>query len=156
MVSANVSSVETECWGQPGAGRAGSSWSGYVPVVHVMIGGRTTSFQSLLRRGRSKEVVDEVLGESFGGILISTPPTMIETEVLGPLHIHKLKVLYPEDGGLTQWALGVRLYAKGRECGGRGTPSVPGATGAGGPVAGAVPSIPGRPVGGASQALPAD
>ena len=77
-----------------------------------------------LRRGRSKEVVDEVLGESFGGILVSDfyasydhyPGLKQRCWAHMLRDIHKLKVLYPEDGGLTQWALGVqRLYAKGRE-----------------------------------------
>ena len=123
-----------------------------------------------LRRGRSKEVVDEVLGESFGGILVSDfyasydhyPGLKQRCWAHLLRDIHKLKVLYPEDGGLTQWAdpVGIGCATALRQRpgmgGGRGTPSVPRTVGAGGPVAGAVPSIPGRPVGGANQALPAD
>ena len=84
----------------------------------------TPAERFFLRRGRSKEVVDEVLGESFGGILVSDfyasydhyPGLKQRCWAHLLRDIHKLKVLYPEDGGLTQWALGVqRLYAKGRE-----------------------------------------
>ena len=84
----------------------------------------TPTERFFLRRGRSKEVVDEVLGESFGGILVSDfyasydhyPGLKQRCWVHLLRDIHKLKVLYPEDGGLTRWALGVqRLYAKGRE-----------------------------------------
>ena len=77
-------------------------------------------------------VVDEVLGESFEGILVSDfyvayhhYPGLKQRCWAHPVSstgqallrdIHALKVLYPEDGGLAQWALGVqRLYAKGRE-----------------------------------------
>ena len=75
-------------------------------------------------RGRGGVVVDEVLGESFEGILVSDfyaayhhyPGLKQRCWAHLLRDIHALKVLYPEDGGLAQWALGVqRLYAKGRE-----------------------------------------
>ena len=77
-----------------------------------------------LRRGWSGEVVDQVLGESFQGILVSDfyvayhhyPGLKQRCWAHLLRDIHALKVWYPEDGGLARWALGVqRLYAKGRE-----------------------------------------
>ncbi len=77
-----------------------------------------------LRRGRGGEVVDQVLGESFEGILVSDfyaayhhyPGLKQRCWVHLLRDIHALKVWYPEDGGLARWASGVqRLYAKGRE-----------------------------------------
>ena len=68
-------------------------------------------------------LVDEALGESFSGVLVSDVyasydhyPGLKQRCWAHLLRdIHKLKVLYPEDGRLTQWALGVqRLYAKAR------------------------------------------
>ena len=67
--------------------------------------------------------MDEALGESFAGILVSDfyasydhyPGLKQRCWAHLLRDIHKLKVLHPEDGGLAQWALGVqRLYAKGR------------------------------------------
>ena len=92
----------------------------------------TPTERFFLRRGRGGVVVDEVLGESFEGILVSDfyvayhhYPGLKQRCWAHPVSstgqallrdIHALKVLYPEDGGLAQWALGVqRLYAKGRE-----------------------------------------
>ena len=92
----------------------------------------TPTERFFLRRGRSGEVVDQVLGESFEGILVSdfyaayhhypgfkqrcwAHPRSGSGQAL-LWDIHALKVWYPEDGGLARWALGVqRLYAKGRE-----------------------------------------
>ena len=77
-----------------------------------------------LRRGRGGEVVDEVLGGEFGGILVSDfyaachhYPGLKQRCCAHLLRdIHTLKELHPEDGGLARWASGVqRLYAKGRE-----------------------------------------
>ena len=112
-------------------------------------------------------MVDEVLGESFEGILVSDFSAAYDhyprlkqrcwSHLLRD--IHALKVWYPEDGGLERWAWGVqRLYVKGQGWAAvGGLPlSVPGTVGAGAPVAGAVPSFPGIPVGSASQAMPAD
>ena len=113
-------------------GRTGKTATSGPPVG---AGGRlfsTPKERFFLRRGRGGVVVDEVLGESFEGILVSdfyvaTTTTPDSNRGVGPTpdrgrgqallrDIHALKVLYPEDGGLAQWALGVqRLYAKGRE-----------------------------------------
>ncbi len=76
-----------------------------------------------LRRGRGGEVVDEVLGESFEGILVSDfyaayhhhPGLKQRCWVHLLRDIHTLKELHPEDGGLARWAKGVKkLYAKAR------------------------------------------
>ncbi len=78
----------------------------------VRAGGRlfsTPTERFFLRRGRGKEVVDEVLGESFGGILVSDfyasydhyPGLKQRCWAHLLRDIHKLKVLYPEDGRLT-------------------------------------------------------
>ncbi len=71
--------------------------------------------------GPGRGVVDEVLGESFGGILVSDfyvayhhyPGLKQRCWAHLLRDIHKLKVLYPEDAGLVRWARRVqRLYAK--------------------------------------------
>ena len=70
----------------------------------------------------AEAVVDKVLGEAFGGILVSDfyvayhhYPGLKQRRWAHLLRdIHKLKVLYPEDQGLAKWARGVqRLYTKG-------------------------------------------
>ena len=94
----------------------------------------TPAERFFLRRGRGKEVVDEVLGESFGGILVSDfyasydhyPGLKQRCWAHLLRDIHKLKALYPEDAALARWAHGAqRLYAKAREwaaAGGRPPP----------------------------------
>ena len=83
----------------------------------------TSTEQCFLRRarGRGGAVVDEALGEAFGGILVSGfyvayhhYPGLKQRRRAHLLRdIHKLKVLYPEDAGLVRWARRVqRLYAK--------------------------------------------
>ena len=81
----------------------------------------TSTERYFLRRGRGGAVVDEVLGESFGGILVSGfyvayhhyPGLKQRCWAHLLRDIHKLKVLYPEDAGLVRWARRVqRLYAK--------------------------------------------
>ena len=71
--------------------------------------------------GGAVVVEDEVLGESFGGILVSGfyvayhhyPGLKQRCWAHLLRDIHKLKVLYPEDAGLVRWARRVqRLYAK--------------------------------------------
>ena len=66
-------------------------------------------------------MVDEALGEAFGGILVSGFYVAYHhyhgLKQRRRAHllrdIHKLKVLYPEDAGLVRWARRVqRLYAK--------------------------------------------
>ena len=80
----------------------------------------TSTERYFLRRGRGG-AVDEVLGESFGGILVSDfyvayhhyPGLKQRCWAHLLRDIHKLKVLYPEDAGLVRWARRVqRLYAK--------------------------------------------
>ena len=82
----------------------------------------TPTERYFLRRGRGGEVVDEALGEAFGGILVSDfyvayhhyPGLKQRCWAHLLRDIHKLKVLYPEDQGLAKWARGVqRLYTKG-------------------------------------------
>ena len=81
----------------------------------------TSTERYFLRRGRGGAVMDEVLGESFGGILVSDfyvayhhyPGLKQRCWAHLLRDIHKLKVLYPEDAGLVRWARRVqRLYAK--------------------------------------------
>ena len=197
MVSANVPSVETERWGhRPGRsirlpGRPDRKWTRRwsasvaarwsTPMKRV--GGRTgktaTSGLSALPRSGSScagggVVVDEVLGESFEGILVSDFYVAYH-------HYPGLKQrcwAHPRSGSGAGSAAGhsraeglvprrrragpvgigsaTALRQRPGMGGGRGTPSVPRTVGTGRPVAGAVPAFPGRPVGSASQALPAD
>ena len=126
----------------------------------------TPAERFFLRRGRGGKVVDEVLGESFEGILVSDfylayhhyPWT--QTEMLGPPAAghSRAEGVVPgrrSTGPVGSWSATALRQGQGVGDGG-GTAPTPGATGAGRAVAGAVPSFPGRPVGSASQALPAD
>lgn len=79
----------------------------------------TPTERHFLRRGRGKKVVDEVLGESFEGVLVSDfyaaynhyPGLKQRCRVNLLWNIDELKVLYPENTGLIQWAGTVRqLY----------------------------------------------
>ncbi len=83
----------------------------------------TPTERYFLRRGRDKGVVDEVLGESFGGVLVSDfyaaynhyPGLKQRCWAHLLRDIHDLKVLCPEDAGLAQWAESVhRLYAEAK------------------------------------------
>ena len=76
-----------------------------------------------LRRGRSKAVVDEALGESFSGVLVSDfyaayhhydgPKQRCWAHLLRD--IHDLVALYPKDTALAQWAAAVhQLYVEAR------------------------------------------
>ena len=134
----------------------------------------TPTERFFLRRGRGGVVVDEVLGESFEGILVSDFYVAYH-------HYPGLKQrcwAHPRSGSGAGSAAGhsraeglvprrrragpvgigsaTALRQRPGMGGGRGTPSVPRTVGTGRPVAGAVPAFPGRPVGSASQALPAD
>ena len=122
----------------------------------VGAGGRlfsTPTQRYFLRRGRNKEVVDEALGESFGGVLVSDFYAAYH-HYAGPKHrcwahllrdINGLRVLYPQDHRLAQWADAVHqlyrpgrgLYPSRREA----TPRRP--TGPGKTPAGPLPSLPG-------------
>ena len=80
----------------------------------------TPTERYFLRRGRDKGVVDEVLGESFNGVLVSDfyaaynhyPGLKQRCWAHLLRDIHGLKALYPEDTGLLQWAAAIhQLYA---------------------------------------------
>jgi transposase len=86
------------------AGRNGYVWTYSTPTTRYFV-----------RRGRNKEVVDEVLGPTFAGVLLS--------DFYGAYHhyegvkqrcwahllreIHELTVLYPDDASVQAWALEV-------------------------------------------------
>ena len=83
----------------------------------------TPTERYFLRRGRDKGVVDEVLDESFGGVLVSDfyaaynhypgPKQRCWAHLLRD--IHDLKVLYPDDAKLARWAAAIRkLYAEAK------------------------------------------
>ena len=83
----------------------------------------TPTDRYFLRRGRNKQVMDEALGESFGGVLVSDfyaayhhydgPKQRCLVHLLRD--IHDLKALYPRDAGLAQWASDVhKIYAKAK------------------------------------------
>jgi hypothetical protein len=83
----------------------------------------TPTERYFLRRGRDKGVVDEVLDESFGGVLVSDfyaayhhyPGLKQRCWAHLLRDIHDLKALYPQDTGLAQWAQAVhQLYAKAK------------------------------------------
>ena len=80
----------------------------------------TPTERYFLRRGRKKVVVDEALGESFGGVLVSDfyaayhhypgPKQRCWAHLLRD--IHDLKALYPQDRRLLRWAAAVhKIYA---------------------------------------------
>ncbi len=84
----------------------------------------TPSERLFLRRGRNKEVVDEVLGNDFGGVLVSD--FYAAYDHYPGLHqrcwphllrdIHNLKAVYPDDASLAQWAEAVTdLYAQAKD-----------------------------------------
>ena len=83
----------------------------------------TATERYFLRRGRSKAVVDEVLGAEFAGVLVSDfyaayhhydgPKQRCWAHLLRD--IHHLRALYPEDGSLARWADAVHgVYAKAK------------------------------------------
>ena len=83
----------------------------------------TPTERYFLRRGRGKEVVDEVLGESFGGILASDfyiayhhyPGLKQRCWAHLLRDIHSLTETYPKDAALVRWAKRVKkLYAGAR------------------------------------------
>ena len=75
----------------------------------------TPAQRYFLRRGRHKEVVDEVLDESFSGVLVSDfyaayhhyPGLKQRCWVHLLRDIHDLKSLYPKDRQLARWAAAV-------------------------------------------------
>jgi len=83
----------------------------------------TESERYFVRRGRNKEVVDEVLGHEFDGVLV-TDFYAAYNHYPG-LHqrcwshllrdIHELTKLYPDDVGLERWAHGVhKLFVRAK------------------------------------------
>ena len=85
----------------------------------------TPTERYFLRRGRGKPVVDEVLGESFSGVLVSDfyaaynhyPGLKQRCWVHLLRDIRDLRELYPEDTALARWAGAVRgLYDKAKAC----------------------------------------
>ena len=75
----------------------------------------TPTERYFLRRGRNKEVVDEALGDSFDGVLVSDfyaayhhyPGLKQRCWVHLLRDIHDLKILYPQDQELARWAAAV-------------------------------------------------
>ena len=83
----------------------------------------TPTERYFLRRGRGKGVVDEVLDEAFSGVLVSDfyaayhhyPGLKQRCWAHLLRDIHELKVMYPEDAGLAQWAAAVhQLYTEAK------------------------------------------
>ena len=91
----------------------------------------TPTDRYFVRRGRGKAVVDEVLGESFSGVLVSDfyaaynhyPGLKQRCWVHLLRDIRELEALYPEDTGLSRWAQAVRrLYDKAKSAAAAGVP----------------------------------
>ena len=130
----------------------------------------TSTERYFLRRGRGGEVVDEALGESFGGILVSDfgerllcglpPLPRLETAVLGPSvagHPQTEGAVPGRRRSCLVGPEGATALRQGPEMGGSGrTAPAPGAIGAGEAIAGAVPPLPGGPVGSPGKTVPAD
>ena len=83
----------------------------------------TPTERYFLRRGRHKGVIDEVLDESFSGVLVSDfyaaynhyPGLKQRCWAHLLRDIHDLKTLYPDDLRLAQWAADVhQLYAEAK------------------------------------------
>ena len=77
-----------------------------------------------VRRNRGRQVVDEVLGDEFGGVLVSDfyaaynhyPGLKQRCWVHLLRDIDDLKALYPQDAGLTRWASAVKgVYTDAKE-----------------------------------------
>jgi hypothetical protein len=84
----------------------------------------TPTERYFLRRGRNKEVVDEVLDESFGGVLVSDfyaayhhyPGVKQRCWAHLLREVHDLAVAFPEDAALARWAEAVhRLYTEAKD-----------------------------------------
>ena len=124
----------------------------------------TPTERYFLRRGRSKAVVAEALGEEFAGALVSDfyaayhhydgPKQRCWAHLLRD--IHDLRALYP--GRCPPGPVGGRRPRCVRKSQSFhppvGTAAPPGPTGPGTTSADLVPSLPGRPVSGAGQAVP--
>ena len=85
----------------------------------------TPTERYFLRRGRGKAVVDEALGESFSGVLVSDSYAACH-HYDGPKQqrwahllwdIHDQRTLYPKDDPLARWAVAVhQLYVEAKAC----------------------------------------
>jgi transposase len=91
-------------------GRNGYVWTFSTPTEQVFV-----------RRGRNKEVVDEVLGDAFSGVLVSDfyaayhhyPGLKQRCWAHLLREIHDLRTLYPTDRSLQKWAAAVhRIYTR--------------------------------------------
>ena len=107
-------------WRQSGAN--GYVWTFSTPTERYF---PCSSQGQALRRGRDKAVVDEALGESFSGVLVSDcyaayhhydgPKQRCWAHLLRD--IHDLVALYPKDTALAQWAAAVhQLYVAAKAC----------------------------------------
>ena len=85
----------------------------------------TSCERYFLRRGRGKAVVDEALGESFSGVLVSDfyaayhhydgPQQRCWAHLLRDIHDQRTR--YPKDAALARWAAAVhRLYVAAKAC----------------------------------------
>ena len=85
----------------------------------------TSCERYFLRRGRGKTVVDEALGESFSGVLVSDcyaayhhydgPKQRCWAHLLRD--IHEQRTRYPKDAALARWAAAVhQLYVAAKAC----------------------------------------
>ena len=86
----------------------------------------TPAERYFVRRNRGKQVVDEVLGEEFGGVLVSDfyaaynhyPGLKQRCWAHLLRDIHDLRGTHPDDGALAQWAAAVKvLYTEAVEFG---------------------------------------
>ena len=85
----------------------------------------TPTERYFLRRGRGKAVVDEALGESFSGVLVSDfyaayhhydgPKQRCLAHLLRDIHNQRTR--YPKDAALARWAAAVhQLYVAAKAC----------------------------------------
>lgn len=102
-------------WRQTGVN--GYVWSASAPGSDAAPGGvATPPAVVFIRRSRRKEVVDELLGDAFAGVLCSDfyaaydhyPGRKQRCWVHLLRDIHDLTQQYPDDAGLTAWAAQVR------------------------------------------------
>ena len=115
----------------------------------------TPTERYFLRRGRGKAVVDEALGESFSGVLVSDfyaayhhydgPKQRCWAHLLRD--IHDLVALYPKDTSLAQWAAAVhQLYVEARSfTHPQAQTTAHRSTGLGAAAAGHLPALPANP-----------
>ena len=113
-----LSSIRERIRGSPVVHADETGWREYGVNGYVWTFSTPTE-RYFLRRGRNKEVVDEVLGEDFAGALVSDfyaayhhydgPEQRCWAHLLR--EIHDLRALYPRDNQLAQWADAVhRIY----------------------------------------------